>query len=134
MKVLIIGSGEENMLWLGNVLKMILSKHVFVCPGNAGTHLEHKVSNVELDINEFSSIEEFCLLEKIELVIIGPEQPLVDGIVDYLEKFNINVFGPNKLLLNLKVQKYLQNKFVKNLIYQQQILEFFLIEKKLKYI
>ena len=67
--------------------------HVFVSPGNAGTHLEEKVSNVEIDINNFSAIEDFCINESIKLVIIGPEQPLVEGLTNYLHSKNINTFG-----------------------------------------
>ena len=51
--------------------------NVFVCPGNAGTALENKVTNISLDANNFEVIETFCKEENIELVIIGPEQPLV---------------------------------------------------------
>jgi len=61
MKVLIIGSGgrEHALAWKCSQDDIV--KHVFVCPGNAGTYLEDKVSNVELNLNEFSSIEKFCL-------------------------------------------------------------------------
>ena len=53
---------------------------------------------------------------------MGPEKPLVEGIVDYLENYNIKVFGPNKLASQLEGSKYLQNKYVKNSPYQQLIL------------
>ena len=111
MKVLIIGSGGREHALAWKCAQDDIVKHVFVCPGNAGTHLEDKVSNVELDINEFSSIEEFCLLEKIELVIIGPEQPLVDGLTDFLQSKNIKTFGPSKNAAQLEGSKTFSKDF-----------------------
>ena len=60
----------------------------------------HIASNINLDLDNFEKIKDFILEKKIDLVIVGPEKPLVNGIVDYLEKFKIKVFGPKKLLLN----------------------------------
>ena len=111
MKVLIIGSGGREHALAWKCAQDDIVKHVFVCPGNAGTLLEDKVSNVELDINEFSSIEEFCLLEKIELVIIGPEQPLVDGLTDFLQSKNIKTFGPSKNAAQLEGSKTFSKDF-----------------------
>ena len=100
MKVLIIGSGGREHALAWKCAQDDIVKHVFVCPGNAGTYLEDKVSNVELNLNEFSSIEKFCLEEIVELVIIGPEQPLVDGLTDFLQSKNIKTFGPSKNAAN----------------------------------
>ena len=111
MKVLIIGSGGREHALAWKCAQDDIVKHVFVCPGNAGTYLEDKVSNVELNLNEFSSIEEFCLLEKIELVIIGPEQPLVDGLTDFLQSKNIKTFGPSKNAAQLEGSKTFSKDF-----------------------
>ena len=70
--------------------------------GNAGT--ASLANNVELDLNNFETIKNY-ILKKIDLIIIGPEKPLVDGLVDYLEKFKIKVFGPNKLASQLEGSK-----------------------------
>ena len=84
MQVLVIGSGgREHALAWKSAQDQSVSK-VFVCPGNAGTALENKLSNISININDFNAIENFCIEENIDLVIIGPEQPLVDGLVDYL--------------------------------------------------
>ena len=111
MKVLIIGSGGREHALAWKCAQDDDVKHVFVCPGNAGTHLEDKVSNVELNLNEFSSIEKFCLEEKVELVIIGPEQPLVDGLTDFLQSKNIKTFGPSKNAAQLEGSKTFSKDF-----------------------
>ena len=111
MKVLIIGSGGREHALAWKCAQDDDVKHVFVCPGNAGTHLEDKVSNVELNLNEFSSIEKFCLEEIVELVIIGPEQPLVDGLTDFLQSKNIKTFGPSKNAAQLEGSKTFSKDF-----------------------
>ena len=111
MKVLIIGSGGREHALAWKCAQDDIVKHVFVCPGNAGTYLEDKVSNVELNLNEFSSIEKFCLEEIVELVIIGPEQPLVDGLTDFLQSKNIKTFGPSKNAAQLEGSKTFSKDF-----------------------
>ena len=71
--------------------------------------------NVNIDINNFEEIKKYIKENKIDLIVVGPEKPLVDGIVDYLESFGIKVFGPNRLHHNLKVQKYLQKIYVRSI-------------------
>ena len=105
MNVLIIGSGGREHALAWKCAQDDFVEHVFVSPGNAGTHLETKVSNIELNLNEFNSIEKFCLIEKVGLVIIGPEQPLVDGLTDYLQSKNIKTFGPSKHAAKLEGSK-----------------------------
>ena len=111
MKVLIIGSGGREHALAWKCAQDDIVKHVFVCPGNAGTYLEDKVGNVELNLNEFSSIEKFCLEEEVELVIIGPEQPLVDGLTDFLQSKNIKTFGPSKNAAQLEGSKTFSKEF-----------------------
>ena len=82
MNILVIGSGGREHALAWKCAQDNFVNHVYVCPGNAGTFLEDKVSNVNLDTNDYKSIEDFCLEESIELVIIGPEQPLVEGLTD----------------------------------------------------
>ena len=93
MNILIIGSGGREHALAWRCAQDNFVKNVFVCPGNAGTYLENKVSNVEMDSNDFDAIEKFCVKENIELVIIGPEQPLVMGLTDFLQSKNIKTFG-----------------------------------------
>ena len=111
MNVLIIGSGGREHALAWKCAQDDFVEHVFVSPGNAGTHLENKVSNIELNLNEFNSIEKFCLIEKVGLVIIGPEQPLVDGLTDYLQSKNIKTFGPSKHAAQLEGSKTFSKDF-----------------------
>ena len=135
MKVLIIGSGGREHALAWKCAQDDIVKHVFVCPGNAGNHLEDKVSNVELNLNEFSSIEKFCLEEKVELVIIGPEQPLVDGLTDFLQGKNIKTFGPSKNAAQLEGSKtFSKDFFVKYNIPTAKYKSFDSFESSLEYL
>ncbi len=113
MKVLIIGSGgrEHALAWKSAQDKDV--KKVFVCPGNAGTAIEEKVENINLNIKDFPSIKLFCKKELIDLVIIGPEQPLVEGISDYLSQNDIPTFGPSKAASRLEGSKTFSKDFFK---------------------
>ena len=135
MKVLIIGSGGREHALAWKCAQDDIVKHVFVCPGNAGTYLEDKVSNVELNLNEFSSIEKFCLEERVELVIIGPEQPLVDGLTDFLQSKNIKTFGPSKNAAQLEGSKtFSKDFFVKYNIPTAKYKSFDNFESSLEYL
>ena len=68
-----------------NNIKITNIKEIFCIPGNAGT--SKIATNVDIDINKFDKVHKFINENSIDLVVVGPEQPLVNGIVDYLEKF-----------------------------------------------
>ena len=117
MNILIIGSGGREHALAWKCAQDNFVKHVFVCPGNAGTFLEDKVSNVEIDSNDFDAIENFCVKENIELVIIGPEQPLVMGLTNFLQSKSIKAFGPSKEAAQLEGSKtFSKDFFVKHSI------------------
>ena len=103
MNVLIIGSGGREHALCVSCKKSEYINKIFCAPGNAGTDLIAK--NISIDINDFQEITNFVKKNEIEIVIVGPEKPLVDGIVDYLEKNNIKTFGPSKLASKLEGSK-----------------------------
>ena len=111
MNILIIGSGgrEHALAWKSAQDESV--SNVFVCPGNAGTALENKVTNISLDTNNFEIIETFCVDEKIDLVIIGPEQPLVMGMSDFLQNKGIKTFGPSQAAAQLEGSKTFSKDF-----------------------
>ena len=111
MKVGIIGSGGREHAICENIKNSSKIKKIFCFPGNAGT--KSIAENVEIDLENFESIKSFILKNEIDLIIIGPEKPLVDGLVDYLEKFNIKVFGPNKLASQLEGSKIFTKQICK---------------------
>ena len=103
MKVGIIGSGGREHAICQNIKNSSKIDKIFCFPGNAGT--KEIAENINLDLNNFEIIKNFILDKNIDLIIIGPEKPLVDGLVDYLEKFKIKVFGPNKIASQLEGSK-----------------------------
>ena len=108
MKVGVIGSGGRENAICHNLKKSTKINKIFCFPGNAGT--ASIAENVDFDLSDFENFKNFILNNQIELVIVGPEKPLVEGIVDYLEKFNIKVFGPNKIASQLAGSKIFTKK------------------------
>ena len=111
MQVLVIGSGgrEHALAWKSSQDKSV--SKVFVAPGNAGTALEPKIENLLINTNDFVEVERFCKEKAIGLVIIGPEQPLVDGMSDYLQSKGINTFGPSQAASQLEGSKTFSKDF-----------------------
>ena len=108
MKIAIIGSGGREQALASTISKSSSVKEIFCIPGNAGT--SKIATNVILDIDKFDKVHKFINDNAIDLVVVGPEQPLVNGIVDYFEKFNIKVFGPNKIASQLEGSKIFTTK------------------------
>ena len=109
MKVGIIGSGGREHSICLSLKKSHKVKKIYCFPGNAGT--AGIAENVSLNLDNHENLKKFILEKKIDLIVIGPEKPLVDGLVDYLEKFKIRTFGPNKIASQLEGSKI----FTKNL-------------------
>ena len=103
MKVGIIGSGGREHAICKSLKKSQKISQIYCFPGNAGT--EEIAKNVNLDLDNFEYLKNFIIEEKIDLIVIGPEKPLVNGLADYLEQFNIKVFGPNKVASQLEGSK-----------------------------
>ena len=111
MKILILGNGgREHALCHYMALSPKVSE-IFCVPGNAGT--ETIAKNFDLDLNDFQNLKKFIIENKIDIVLVGPEKPLVNGITDYLEKYNIKVFGPNKIASKLEGSKIFTKKLCK---------------------
>jgi len=113
MKVGVIGSGGRENAICHNLKKSTKINKIFCFPGNAGT--ASIAENIDFDLSDFENFKNFILNNQIELVIVGPEKPLVEGIVDYLEKFNIKVFGPNKIASQLEGSKIFTKKLCEKL-------------------
>ena len=108
MKIAVIGSGgREHSICVSLKNSKDISE-LYCIPGNGGTSLLAK--NIEIDIGDFEKIKNFIIENKIDLVVIGPEKPLVDGLTDYLEGFGIKVFGPNKKASQLEGSKIFTKK------------------------
>ena len=112
MKVGIIGSGGREHAICESLKNSKKIDKLFCFPGNAGT--ANIAENIDININNFDSLKNFIFNNKIDLIIIGPEKPLVDGLVDYLEKHKIKVFGPNKIASQLEGSKIFTKELCKN--------------------
>ena len=108
MKIAILGSGGREHALAIQISKSKKLDKLYCIPGNAGTSIIGK--NIKLKLDNFSEIYNFLKVEQIDLVIVGPEKPLVDGIVDYLNKKNIKVFGPNQKVSQLEGSKIFTKK------------------------
>jgi len=108
MKVGIIGSGGREHALCQSIKNSNKINKIYCFPGNAGT--SNIAENIKINPEDFENIKNFIIENKIDLVIVGPEKPLVDGIVDYLQKFQIKVFGPNKLASQLEGSKIFTKK------------------------
>lgn len=113
-KILVIGSGGREHALCQAFKKSKYNPKIFVLPGNGGT--SEIAENIDfIKQNESQKIIDFCQKEKIDFVFVGPEQPLVDGIVDELQKNNIRVFGPSKSASRLEGSKvFMKEIAVKN--------------------
>ena len=103
MNIALIGSGGREHALCQKICESKLSKNIFCIPGNAGT--EKIAKNIDADILNFPNLLKIIKSNKIGLVVIGPEEPLVIGLVDYLIKKKIKVFGPNRYAAKLEGSK-----------------------------
>ena len=115
MNLAVLGSGGREHAICYKLKQSSKIKKLFCIPGNAGTKKIAK--NIKADISNFDKLYQVIKKNKIELVIVGPEQPLVDGIVDYLNKKKVRVFGPDKYASQLEGSK----AFMKNLCRKHNI-------------
>ena len=117
MKVGIVGSGGREHALCYSLKKSKKVSKIYCFPGNAGT--SKIAQNIDININDFEKIKNFIKKNNLDLILIGPEKPLVDGIVDYLENHNIKVFGPNKIASKLEGSKIFTKKLCQKNIQQQ---------------
>lgn len=115
MRVLLLGSGgrEHAMAW--KMANSSMLEELFIAPGNAGTKQHGK--NVALNPNDFAAVKEFVLSNEINTVVVGPEEPLVNGIVDFFhqeeELKGVGIIGPNKIAAQLEGSKDFAKEFMK---------------------
>tara|TARA_Y100000590_G_scaffold460407_1_gene619618 strand:+ start:613 stop:1872 length:1260 start_codon:yes stop_codon:yes gene_type:complete len=103
MNIALIGSGGREHALCHKIYESSIKSKIYCIPGNAGT--AKLATNLDFDFSNFRLLLKNLKKNKINMVIVGPEQPLVDGIVDFLKKNKINVFGPNKYAAQLEGSK-----------------------------
>jgi phosphoribosylamine---glycine ligase len=112
MKILIVGGGGREHALAWKCAQSPRAQHVFVAPGNAGTALESKVSNVGIAADDIDALLRFAIDEDVGLTIIGPEGPLVAGIVDRFTAANRRCFGPSLKAARLEGSKAFTKDFL----------------------
>ena len=112
MKVLVIGNGgrEHALAWKAAQSPQVNT--VYVAPGNAGTALEPALQNVNISVTDIAALLDFAQREKIDLTIVGPEAPLVIGIVDAFREAGLTIFGPTKAAAQLEGSKAFTKDFL----------------------
>ncbi|EAS20703.1 phosphoribosylamine--glycine ligase [Flavobacteria bacterium BBFL7] len=114
MNVLILGSGGREHAFAYSISKSTLLSQLFVAPGNAGT--AQIATNVALGVTDFPAIKEFVLENNVQMVVVGPEAPLVEGIYDYFQEDaalkDVNVIGPSKQAAMLEGSKEFAKEFM----------------------
>ena len=112
MKILVIGSGgrEHALAWKAAQSSQVTK--VFVAPGNAGTATEAKLENVAIDVSDNAALVAFAQSEDVALTIVGPEQPLVDGVVDAFQAQGLAIFGPSAKAAQLEGSKSFTKDFL----------------------
>ena len=101
MNLAVIGSGGREHAICYKLKQSPKIKKLICIPGNAGT--QKVAQNIKEEISNFNNIYKIIKKNKIDLVVVGPEQPLVDGLVDFLSRKKINIFGPDKFASHLEV-------------------------------
>lgn len=123
MNVLVIGSGGREHALAWKIAQSDKVNNLYIAPGNAGTCSVGE--NVNIDISDFQSIKTVVLKNNINLVVVGPEQPLVDGIVDYFkqdnELKNVKIIGPDKRGAMLEGSKAFAKQFMENILSLQHL-------------
>ena len=112
MEILIVGNGGREHALAWQAKKSPLVDKVYVAPGNGGTAMELGVKNVPIPANDINALVEFAAKEQISLTIVGPEEPLVMGIVDTFEKEGLYIFGPSKKCAQLEGSKIWMKDFL----------------------
>lgn len=106
MKILVIGSGGREHAIVWKLAQSDLCEKVFVAPGNAGTANEPKAENIDLNAEDLESLLAFAKNKEIDLTIVGPEAPLVLGLIDLFEKIIYFVWVQINLPLKWKAPRY----------------------------
>ena len=113
MNILVIGSGGREHALAWKCAQTDRVNHVYVAPGNAGTSLEPKVKNITIDVLDFPALAQFAKENGIALTIVGPEAPLVEGIVDFFQERGLACFGPSRAAAQLEGSKAFSKDFLK---------------------
>lgn len=112
MKVLIIGNGGREHALAQKLSESARVEQIYVAPGNGGTARVAKCANVDIPVSDLANLAAFAAKNGVSVAIPGPEQPLVDGVTDVLERAGVKVFGPSKLAARMEGSKAFSKEFM----------------------
>tara|TARA_B100001248_G_scaffold241598_1_gene208333 strand:- start:2105 stop:3367 length:1263 start_codon:yes stop_codon:yes gene_type:complete len=107
MKVAVLGTGGREHAFVWKLMQDLPEEDVFLLPGNAGVNCSYPI-----DVSDFKALEQFCCEQGVGLIIVGPEAPLAEGIVDYFRKTDIKIFGPSQEATQLESSKIWAKQFM----------------------
>ncbi|RCH82000.1 Bifunctional purine biosynthetic protein ade1, partial [Rhizopus azygosporus] len=113
LNILLVGSGGREHAIAWKLAQSERIQHIFVAPGNGGTENDTKITNVKIGVSEFDKLKDFAVENKIDLVIPGPEQPIVEGIQAVFKKVGIPCFGPSPKAAQMEGSKAFSKDFMK---------------------
>ncbi|MCW8093259.1 phosphoribosylamine--glycine ligase [Alteromonas sp. ASW11-130] len=135
MNVLVIGGGGREHALAWKVAQSEKVEHIYVAPGNAGTASEAKLQNVEIGVTDIPALVNFAKDKSIKLTIVGPEAPLVEGIVDAFNQAGLTIFGPSQAAAQLEGSKAFTKDFLaRHTIPTAEYATFTEIDKALAYV
>lgn len=111
MNILVIGGGGREHALAWKAAQSANVDKVFVAPGNAGTALEETLENVDINAEDIDALKSFALQNDITLTIVGPEAPLVNGVVDAFQAAGLKIFGPSRNAAQLEGSKAFYQRF-----------------------
>jgi len=111
MKVLVVGGGGREHCLAWKIKQSLKVKKIYCAPGNGGT--SSFAQNIDVPASDLESLLNFALKEKIDLTVIGPEAPLVEGIVDLFEEKGLKIFGPKKEAARLEASKVFAKRIMR---------------------
>lgn len=112
MRVLVVGNGGREHAIAWKLTQSTQLQELFVAPGNGGTQALPKTQNVPINLSEIAKLQEFAAQQAIDLTIVGPEAPLVDGIVDRFTAAGLPIFGPSRAAAQLEGSKAFAKAFM----------------------
>lgn len=112
MKVLVVGGGGREHALCWKIAQSSFVGKIYCAPGNGGTAGENKTENVDIRVDDFEGLSKFARENQIDLVVIGPDDPLANGIVDHLSADGLRVFGPDKEAARMEGSKSFAKEFM----------------------
>src|SRR5579883_1619025 len=111
LKVLVIGSGGREHAICWKIASSPLVSRIFCAPGNGGTANENKTENVDISVMDFAKLSRFAGENRVDLIVLGPDDPIAGGAADFFQKEGLRVFGPDRQAARLESSKAFAKQF-----------------------